>query len=554
MPATPLYSPSPDQETVGGDLSEQLDALQQAATMRRDQTLGTNWEETTRQFYNISRPSRLAPSFRPSVSIPYLQVMNLSEASDLSEGDPVIYLSYDDKRRDQEEKYLQKIWRAGCYNIENMMAMIWAMSVGTGICMVGYSSSAFGGRGAPWVKCISPADFFPDPDAASEDDMQYVQYITYLSKSQLHEKYGPRANAIKDRDVSGTSTPSKRVVRVGGAGPALSIPGKSSASFARDIGYRSGFGGALVPVRTTIIEDFTLQQDEAGNWVRKYPAKRRIVDTCQVTLYDDADSSPWGMYPFVRFLAIPPLDGFWGVDPTRFSLPLQELAERFYTQAYENAYRTNNATIVIEEGSGLTRENYRGMPAEVVSIKPGKEPPKHIWPQPMPPHMITLPEKLLQLQEILQSRSGAKAGNLAAGNLSADLFDAAVSQGQPITRMRSKLLARSIQRQARLVFGYMVSRFAGGRTITSEDGKTVRWKVDDTKPDLWEVSIDPASIFPYSGAALRRMIPTLRQLGLIDTKRALELLKLPHADDIAEEVQREEELGALAGISRGKRR
>ncbi|HEV2521045.1 MAG TPA: hypothetical protein VGT24_01580 [Candidatus Acidoferrales bacterium] len=550
----PIYSKNEDQPVVGGDLLEQLDGLQGAAASRRDRSLGANWVEGTRQFYNIERPSRLVPSFRPQVSIPYLQVMNLSEASDLSESDPVIYLTYDDERREKEEKYIQKIWRAGAFNIENMMALIWAMSIGTGICMVGYDASAYGGRGAPWVKCISAEDFFPDPDASCEDEAQYMQYITYSSKSQLREKYGPRAGYIRERDT-GSSSGNRPLIRVGGGGPFMSVPERSSASMSRDIGYRTGFGGSLIPVRTTIIEDFTLVQDEeTKQWIRRYPGKRRIVDAGQTVLYDDNDVAPWGMYPFVRFLAIPPLEGFWGVDPTRFSLPLQELAERFYTQAYENAYRTNNATIVLEEGSGLTRENYRGMPAEVVVVKPGREAPKHIWPNPMPPHLVQLPEKLLQMQEILQSRTGAKAGNITAGNLSADLFESAVSQGQPITRMRSKLLARSIQRQARLVFGYMLSRFAGGRTVIADKGKAIQWNVAGTNPDMWEVDVDPASIFPYSGSALRRMIPGLRQLGLIDTKRALEILKLPHAEEIAQEVQREEELGALAGVTRGRRR
>lgn len=550
----PLYSSSQDKTATGGSLMEQLDSLQGASASRRDRSLGQNWVEATRQFYNIERPSRLVPSFRPQVSIPYLQVMNLSEASDLSESGPVIYLTYDNDRRKGEEKYIKKIWRAGAFDVEDMMALIWAMSVGTGLTTVGYDTSAYGGRGAPWVKATSIEDCYPDPDASCEDDMQYYQYITYASKSQLIEKYGPRAEAIRERD-SGSATGTRPIIRVGGGGPMLSIPERSPASFSRDIGYRTGFGGSLIPVRTTIIEDFSLVRDEdSGKWIRRYPGKRRIVDAGGATLYDDNNISPFGMFPVVRFLAIPPLEGFWGVDPTRLSLPLQELAERFYSQAYENAYRTNNATVVLEEGSGLTRENYRGMPAEVVVIKPGKTPPQHIWPNPMPAHLVQLPEKLLQFQEILQSRTGAKAGNVAAGNLSADLFDAAVSQGQPITRMRSKLLARSIQRQAKLVFGYMLSKFAGGRTVIDDEGKQIKWNVEGTDPDLWEVDVDPASIFPYSGTALRRMIPGLRQMGLIDTRRALEILNLPHADDIADEVQREEELGALAGVTRGRRR
>ena len=537
----------------GNDLLEQLDALQGASEARRDRSLGQAWVESTRQFYNMERPSRLVPSFRPQVSIPYLQVMNLSEASDLSEGEPVIYLNYDGKRREQEEKYLQKLWTAGTFNIQNMMALIWAMTIGTGITMVGYDQRAYGGRGAPWVKLISIEDFFPDPDASEEDDMQYAQYRTYSSKSQLIERYGPRAEAIRERDT-GSGAGARPIIRIGGGGPFLSVPDKSAASMSRDIGYRTGFGGSLLPVRTTIIEDFSMTKDEeSGQWVRKYPGKRRIVDSGGATLYDDADTAPWGMYPFIRFLAIPPLEGFWGVDPTRFSLKLQDLAERFYTQAYENAYRTNNATIVLEEGSGLTKENFRGMPGEVVVIKPGREGPKMNWPQPMPAQLTAMPKELLNWQEILQSRTGAKAGNVGAGNLSADLFDAAVNQGQPITRMRSRLLARSVQREARLVFGFMLSRFAGGRRIMSEDGNTVQWDVEGTNPDNWEIQVDPASIFPYSGTALRRLVPVLRQMGLIDTKRALEILKLPHADDIAEEVRLEEQLGALAGIKRTRR-
>lgn len=551
MPA--LQSKHEDSPVSGAAVIEQIDGLEGASAARRDRALGQGWVESTRQFYNIDRPSRLVPSFRPQVSVPLLQVINLSEASDLTETDPAIYLSYQDKRREPEEKYLQKIWRSGAFNIENMMALIWAMSVGTGVTMVGYDSQAASGRGAPWVECIPLEDFYPDPDARDEDKAQYMIYRTYSSKSQLVERYGPRAEAVRERDTGGGSSV-RPLIRVGGGGPMLSVPERSPGNFSRDIGFRTGFGGQLLPVRTATIEDFSVERDkETRRWIRKYPGKRRIVDAGGVTLYDDRDTAPWGMFPFVRFLAIPPLEGFWGVDPTRFSLPLQELAEKFYTQTYENAYRTNNATVVIDKGSGLTKQNYRGMPGEVVVVNPGREAPKHIWPSPMPAHMVELPDKLLQLAQVLQSRVGGRTGESGKGNISVDLFDASVYQSQPITRMRSKLMARSLLREAKLVVGYMLSRFAGGRNIaqSSEDGPG--WNVEGTDPNLWEINVDPDSVFPYSGSALRKSVPALRQMGLIDVKRALELLKIPHADEIAEEIQREEELGALAGIKRTRR-
>src|ERR1700689_1318002 len=69
-----------------------LDELQRMSLDHRDKYLGTNWFPEVRDFYNLTGSGMRTPSFRPKVLIPQLQVMSISEAVELSDSSPKVYI------------------------------------------------------------------------------------------------------------------------------------------------------------------------------------------------------------------------------------------------------------------------------------------------------------------------------------------------------------------------------------------------------------------------------------------------------------------------------
>ena len=223
-----------------------------------------------------------------------------------------------------------------------------------------------------------------------------------------------------------------------------------------------------------------------------------------------------------------------------------------YTQVYENAVRVNNAITFIPEDTGIDIDAYGGLPGEVQIIRPGSAPPTMSWPQPMPQHMVQLPELLFQKIRQYQGFSPSRQGQTSAGNISADLFDASVFQSQSLTRLRGRMLAESVLRIAQLVF-YFMARFKTQPDVYTipANGKLERavWRpVSDVKQN--QLYLDEGSIRPLSGAALRQIVLALAKTGILPPKFILKSLDIPGADQIAEEAEQQMKLAAAAKLKR----
>src|ERR1700730_13415314 len=73
----------------------------------------------------------------------------------------------------------------------------------------------------------------------------------------------------------------------------------------------------------------------------------------------------------------------------------------------------------------------------------------------------------------------------------------------------------------------------------------VTWQPDTAYED-YDVRLADGSIRPQSKSALGVMVIELRKVNLIDARHALEMLNLPDYEDIAEALEKEQQLAALA--------
>lgn len=539
-----------------------LEEMQRMSGDHRERYLGANWFAETRDFYNLTSSGARAPSFRPKVNIPQLQVLNISEATELSDSSPKIYI-YDrltGKADDGRMRAFDEQWRAAYVNYYLLHGILWSQIAGLGWMQIGYDPTACYGLGEVWVHHRDPETVYPDPGAMSDEDWQYVILEDRYYPDQLAHYWPEASQGIEAEPYMPGSYHSPE-------GFGFKLPEGPMSATSGPVGGEVRHGDARVRARTIFLFDHTIEavRAEAGgdaariveggfgkpvNSVKKmprYPNGRFMVEAAGRVVADGDNPTPKGRFPLVPIYALPPLTDFYPPPPARFTRDLQDLAGRMLSQTYENAVRLNNGVWFIPEESGITAEAFGGLPGEVQIVNANSRPPQQFWPNAMPDHMVKLPMLLLSLQKELQGYSQARQGEPGAGNISPDLFEASLYQSKALTRCRERLLARSVHRIAEQMFDFMAVYYTRQRafpTIT-EDFNTVPWMplADNNKLGVY---VDPISLLPLSRSAMRTMAMPLRQAGALDVKTFLEYLEVPDAATIAEKIDREMQLAALA--------
>lgn len=77
----------------------------------------------------------------------------------------------------------------------------------------------------------------------------------------------------------------------------------------------------------------------------------------------------------------------------------------------------------------------------------------------------------------------------------------------------------------------------------------VTWQPDEAAED-YDVRLSDGSIRPMSESALRSMVIELRKANLIDARHALQMLDVPDWEEIADALEKEMQLAALAKLQR----
>ena len=546
-------------------LVQQVDLLQRIAKDAKRDLLGANWFQNVRDFYSLDAAQGTGPLiFRPRVDIPALQMYMLSETAELSENVPVIYLTGEDGKRDMErEKIFRGIWKQEWYSLSIMMAQLWANFGGTGILAAGIDPFSYNGRGSVWLDAIDPDDFDPDP-TAMDDTWDYVVYSRPMTLDQVRRRWPDRGWFIPARPTA------RNPAGGGSTTPAMAMPfGPMTSQGGSPPGRGQPFSG-LVNVRYCYTLDPTPEKvkDAAGSDATKpflaaskfklrYPNGRLTIDGDGYLLYDGENPTPHRKFPFIPYWGLPKLEGFWAPPPIRYTRTLQEFAERSLTQAFENAYRCNNGIWLLPDGSGLDADKFGGVPGEIQVVNMNHGEPKFVAPNAFPASFLEYIKFALVTQAEIQGYSAARQGQPGAGNLSPELQEAAIDEASKLTKLRSRLSARSTQKAAEMVF-YLLAKFFGDRrglrfpTTDDSGGFNMQEWEPLTDYAAWNVMVDPGSLEVLSAKNLRRAGLLLRQQGAIDTETLLTWLGIPGAKEIAEKADSENAMRVLSTVRKGR--
>jgi hypothetical protein len=143
-----------------------------------------------------------------------------------------------------------------------------------------------------------------------------------------------------------------------------------------------------------------------------------------------------------------------------------------------------------------------------------------------------------------------RQGQSGGGNISPDLFDAAVFQGQALLRMKARMLAESYTRVSQLAF-YMMCRFKTTRDQLrgprSKEDKAAVWSPVTDDDDV-NIEMDETSLDVLSNSMMKSLVMALGKTGAIPNEFMLQTLGVPHAKEMAAAATRQQELAALARI------
>jgi len=520
----------------------------------RNSKLGSDFFEDIEAFYSLTDQGDPLPSFRPMIRIPQLQVLMMHEANDLSETSPRPYIIDQEKQhRDSDrEKALQCEWRRAQVNYHSMFATL--MSMFSGMCPleIGMDPDARQGRGAMWAKMRDPRSFKCDPFTDYTLNWSFIIFEDYEHIDKVKADHPVTARYVKPRIQGRSMSP---VIGSGGygfqmpPGPMSLVPGLPNNRKVPD--------DNRVLVRRCYCLDYTREKIEdkklpsgaivPADFAWKYPNGRYIKECEGWTLAEGDNPFPLRMFPAVPFWSTLPLYGIWAVPAIRYSRELQHVAERLYTGMFENFVRLNNGVWFIDERTGIDPEAFGGMPGEVQVINANSPVPQNVAPAAWPQHAVQAPQLLLDKQRELQGFTDARAGKPGAGNISPELFDESVIRSQGVTQLRGRLNALSFQRIGELMF-YTMARYFRKQSMYvkgSQGYEIVNW-TETTRPDQFDFELEPESILPFSQAMLRRLMPELRKLGMMDVHTGLDIAGIPRAEEVAQNIEQEMALQALA--------
>jgi hypothetical protein len=543
-------------------LVRQIDDLHKLSADFRREFYGETWFQETRDFYNMVLSPVRAPSFRPQINITQLQVLMLSEASDLADAQPRIYITNEKGGRSQaHEKGLNAEWRDGHFNQQLMLASLWSLLSGNGYIQPGFDPMDRNGRGRVWAKMRDPESVYPDPACVDDEEWFYLILTDRLYPDQIHDQFPERGRFVKAQPPSGVK-PS------GDTFHGLQMPSGPMSTVGNLPQERIGPGDGRVLVRYIYIKDPTvreIKQEELGSksevdelvparFEKMYPNGRLIIEAEGEILFDGDNPHPNKAFPLIRVQGLPAIGSFFAPPPIRISRSIQELAARMLTQVFENAVRLNNGVWFIDEATGLTAEDFGGIPAEIRVINANARYPELKLPRPFPPHMLEYPKFLLQFQKELQGFPPSRQGQQPAGNVGPELFNDAVFQSQSLTRLRAKMMVESVHKLAVQVFQLMAAYYNDSQFPDyTQDFQLVDWKrIGPDGVPQWNIYLDPGSIRPISVAAMRKLVPELRKEGLIDARTALEAIDFPGATEISQNMETEKALEALARLKKNK--
>lgn len=573
-----------------------------------------NWERNYRlmanQHANSFGGTSWMPSPRDSEIYPILSslvawmVDQDTQVSFTPAADPESSI-YDFTRKlaDDLTSVVYSTWRTEDFD-EQIDLTLWdAFLYGTGIIKSSWDNTLDDGYGNATIRRVDPWRFYPDPNATSLKDAEYLVETYSLSYEQIERRWpdkahevigGSEGNIRSDDDRKPQMFPnfsrspmanpgsiplSGTFGNLGGSGIGnFSKPNRSSGDqdtfdLPRYHVYEFWFreNTEVTPPDSgkdstkPKPDDETLSPDYAPLTESALQDKWRIVVVCNnVILMDELAEDLWshGQHPYEDF-RFDNIGEFWGIAIVDHLAQPQEYINRLLTALQQNAELTGNPVFVEAAASGTTRVPITNRPGQRITLNSpaAMQNSKPFWltPPSMPPQVMDLVNfwisRLENTSGLSALQKGAAPTQRNAESVINTVSEAAFVRVRHAVRNLEQTLRRVTSKTATLISdNYTEARIL---PIISPDGQSSALALTErhfygpnkngSAPLKFMLQINAGSVGPTSRQARMSEADKLFALGIVDDQYVLNAHQIRDPHKILTRLYEKREKGVLGG-------
>lgn len=446
------------------------------------------------------------------------------------------------------EKTLQASWIVNNTDAE-VEKVVWdAMIYGTGFFKANWDQSLSGGLGDACLVRVDPYKLYPDPQATSLDDANYIIEASTMSLQEVERRYPGKSDLVRDsaglvdsqldeRDdrLNGSKFPKANPGGVAGGPPVWGAPGDAKEHVIYDEG---------VTVYEAWIRENDSYEDDDGELVVEDRWKVIVVAGNVVLLEADVEQELFshGKHPYVRYV-LNDLGEFWGISLVEHLTPLQISINRLLAAMQSHAELVGNPVLMEDTRSGIQRTQIVNKPGQRVTKNPGTE-VDWLRPPEMSRDVMNLVAFYVGEMERVSGLSAIVRGATPTGRNSQGVMDAVQESAFVRVRLALRNLERALRSAGELLASLIAENYTAPRivSIVGPEGQNSAMTLnsrhfylrtpDGETPLKFSLWVQAGSTLPISRQARAAEADTLFAMGAIDRMALLEAHDYPNRQQI----------------------
>jgi hypothetical protein len=480
----------------------------------------------------------------------------------------------------QLENCLDTTYTLGAWDIQIVMALWDAALFGAGILCGEWDSGLDNGLGNVNIRRVDPWTFYPDPNATSLKDAEYLFEVRRMSYSEIERRfpstsYQMIAEAIHFGEQSDAfqRPGTDNNAQVPMAWPAV-LPGTGSPPQAGAWGLEGQTNLHSGQVLQEGVNVYTCWIRENYDFTRTttdatlIDSERVVTDSWRVVVYsgrtvllDELAENLWqeSRHPYVRLVDVE-IGDFWPTPITSHLAPNQIAINRLLSSLQGNAELVGNPIFLDVADSGLNRGQIMNRPGTRLTMNKSAaqaqaQKPDWLRPPDMPPGVANLVQFNIGRMENISGLSGPSKGQLPSGRQGQATTQATQEAG--FVRIRSALrnLEASLGELFRLCANLFIQNCNVPRmiAIVGEDGVDSSLRLsarhfympalDPGKPSIpmkFSLIVKAGSSAPTSRQSRIAEADALFSMGAIDRQALLEVHNWPRYDDVLQRMEQQQ--------------
>lgn len=443
---------------------------------------------------------------------------------------------------------------------------IWDSEIyGTGFFKTTWRTQLAGGLGDAMTTRVDPYTIYPDPQARSMDDINYILEVRTMSLQEIDRRWPGAAKVLAQGAYLDQAPEAPDQLSNRQSFPRAN-PGAISPATTPQYGMvGGGFLSALSMTGITVIEAWlrehdTVADDEAPFGYRTEETWRCVVVAGSHILMDEPATNLWshGRHPYSR-LVNADIGEFWGFSTVELLIPTQRSINRLLAAMETNVLLTGNPTLVDNIQSGISRTQATNKPGQRFTTgMAGKV--EWLKPPQINAQMPELIRYMLQRMEAVSGLAAVTRGGSMPGRNAQGVMDAMQEAAFVRVRMELVQLQLSLTDAGKLKASLIIENYTEARNmaILGSDGAEKMLAIqprhflvptlDGEVPLEYTLQVDAGASEHTGRKAREDQLLGLANMGIIDGQAVLDGLDFPGRSEILKRMQAQQDKMIAAGI------